>query len=98
MKKNQEPTVYETAGRAKKALAMACVIDESALGQKPPVCPFDQAGRILLASLHWPDAVWASIGIRAGYKPKAISEETREAVRSIYRGRATAPVKRRRAS
>lgn len=93
-----EPHDFAQAGRFKKALAMVAVIDEAALKQRPKVSPFDQAGRILLASLEWTDAVWETIGVKAGYKPKPISETTRDLVRDVYRGRATAPVSRSRAS
>lgn len=91
-------------GRQLKALAMAEVIDKNALAQKPPINPFDQAGRILLASLEWADEVWETIGERARkpdgstYERKPISPETREALRSIYRGRSAAPGERREAS
>lgn len=87
----------EREGRQAKALAMVAVIDSDAI-QKSKLDPFDQAGRILLASLDWPDRVWERIGERAGYKRKAISALTREEVRNVYRGRAKAPLARRAAS
>ncbi len=87
----------EREGRQQKALAMVAVIDRDA-NEKQKIDPFDQAGRILLASMGWSDRVWERIGVRAGYKKKAISKLTREEVRGVYRGRATAPVARRVAS
>jgi hypothetical protein len=92
------------AGRQLKALAMVAVIDANALAQHPPINPYDQAGRILLASDGWSDAVWEGIGVRAvkpngqRYELKPISQDTRDLVRSVYRGRATAPVEHRVAS
>lgn len=89
-------------GRQLKALAMAAVIDANAIRQG--LSPFDQAGRVLLASQGWSDSVWEDIGENAvkpdgtHYERKAISPETRDLVKAIYRGRATAPVESRRAS
>lgn len=91
---NENP--WARNGRRAKALAMAVVIDGNALRQN--LSPFDQAGRILLASFEWSDGVWEAIGERAlkpngeYYERKAISDETREMVRDIYRGRARAPL------
>lgn len=93
-----ETNPFAAAGRARKVLAMVSVIDDHALRKKPPINPFDQAGRILAASIDWPDQTWELIGVKAGYKPKAISPKTREEVRRVYRGRATAPLTNRRAS
>lgn len=89
-------------GRQLKALAMCAVIDANAIRQG--IQPFDQAGRILLASDGWNDKTWEDIGENATkpngehYERKAISPETRALVRDIYRGRATAPVDHRVAS
>jgi len=93
---------WAIAGRQQKALAMAVVIDANAVNQG--LSPFDQAGRILLASADWSDAIWEGIGERARkpngerYERKPVSEETRAMVRDIYRGRAQAPVSKARAS
>lgn len=85
---------HATINRQKKTLAMIAVIDANALRQN--VSPFDQAGRILLASLSWPDKVWHQIAIDAGYASKVPPRDTtREMVRAIYRGRAAAPVQRK---
>ena len=89
---------FEREGRALKVLAMVEVIDRNALAQDPPINPYDQAGRILLASRDWTDDVWEAIGVRAGYppkpgqKPKPVSAETRQDLQDVYRGRATAPL------
>lgn len=85
-------------GRQRKALAMAAVIDRNALEQQPPINPYDQAARILMASWGWSDEVWERIGERAGFERKAISEEQRQLVREIYAGRAKAPVTQQVAS
>lgn len=97
---SQHPSAV--AGRQRKALAMAVVIDRSAVAQG--LSPFDQAARIVIKSYEWSDRVWEDIGERAlkpngeHYERKEISQETRETVRQIYRGRAQAPVNRRAAS
>lgn len=97
---NENP--WARSGRQQKALAMAAVIDASAI--KQGLSPFDQAARILLVSNEWSDKVWEDIGENAlrpngeHYERKPVSAETRDAVRSIYRGRATQPVSRARAS
>jgi hypothetical protein len=80
------------AGRMAKAIAMVAFIDSKALEQD--ISPHDQALRILLKSREWDDATWETIGVGAGYKPKAISEATRELIRSVYRARAQAPLQR----
>lgn len=85
-----EPHDFAATGRMRKAIAMVAVIDASALRQR--LSPYDQAGRILLASQGWPDAVWEQIGVDAGYKPKAISDATRAMVRDVYSSRAKAPL------
>ena len=88
---------HATINRQRKALAMVAVIDANASRQG--VQPHDQAGRILLASKSWSDAIWHQIARDAGYKSKVPPRETtREMVAAIYRGRATAPVENRRAS
>ncbi len=88
-----------TINRQRKALAMAAVIDRNALRQDPPVDPYDQAGRIWLASRGWSDAVWLQIAKSAGFKSdKTPGPRTRAFVREIYEGRAKEPVQRRRAS
>jgi hypothetical protein len=85
---------HATINRQKKSLAMVAVIDANALRQN--VSPFDQAGRILLASLGWSDAVWHQIALDAGYPSKVPPRDTtREMIRVIYRGRAAAPVQRK---
>lgn len=85
---------HATINRQKKTLAMIAVIDANALRQN--VSPFDQAGRILLASLGWPDKVWHQIALDAGYTSKVPPRDTtREMIRCVYRGRAAAPIQKR---
>lgn len=78
------------AGRMRKAIEMVGFIDANAIRQG--LSPYDQAGRILLATREWDDATWEAIGVGAGYKPKAISVATRDMVRDVYRSRAQAPL------
>lgn len=90
-------TDYAAINRQKKALAMARVIDANA--RRQGVDPHDQAGRILLASKGWSDEVWHQIAKDAGYTSAIPPRETtREMVRAIYSGRATAPLAHRVAS
>lgn len=102
MADNSNP--YARAGRMAKAIAMAAVIDANFTRQHPRLDPFDQAGRIRLASFAWSDAVWEQIGADAlkpngeHYDRKEISDETRAMVREIYEGRSKAPLAPRRAS
>ena len=49
-------------GRRQKALARAVVIDANFIRQFPKLDPFDQAGRIRLASFTWTDTQWEDIG------------------------------------
>lgn len=79
-------------GRMRKAIAMVAFIDRKALAKD--LSPYDQAGRILLVTHEWDDATWETIGVGAGYKPKAISAATREMVRDVYRSRARAPLQK----
>jgi len=83
---------HARAGRMRKAIAMVGFIDQKALAKD--LSPYDQAGRILLATHEWDDETWKTIGVGAGYEPKPVSEATREMVRDVYRGRARAPVQR----
>lgn len=80
--------------RAKKVVAMVAILDEQMIRQKRN--PYDQAGLIVLASLSWVEAVWLTIAHKAKVNPP--SDETKEAVRDVFRGRATAKLERRRAS
>lgn len=90
---------FAVANRRKKAVAMVEVIDRNALAQEPSINPFDQAGRILLASREWSDEVWLAIAKRAGFKrDRTPGPDTRELVREVYRGRAQAPVDKQVAS
>ena len=50
----------------------------------------------MLASLGWIEAVWLAIAHKAGVNPP--SDDTKEAVRDVYRGRATAKLSERCAS
>jgi hypothetical protein len=85
--------------RRKKVIAMVAALDRNFVKQNPRVDPHDQAGRILLASHKWSDAVWLLIAKNAGYKrEKTPGKETRRLVREVYEGRATAPLQRRNAS
>jgi hypothetical protein len=91
-----EPNPFADAGRARFVLAMAEVIDRNALSQKPPINPFDQAGRIALAALGWDERTWKMIARRANPKrTKAPSSESKRALIELYRGRARAPLQRR---
>lgn len=90
---------HATINRQKKSLDMVAAIDRAALRQNPPVDPFDQAGKILLAMKSWSDDVWHTVAKNAGYTSKKTpGPTTREMVRAVYTGRATAPVQHRRAS
>jgi hypothetical protein len=90
---------FALKNRRIKALDMASVIDRNALAQQPPIDPYDQAGRIWLASTGWSDEVWLGIAKRAGYKSdKTPGASTRKLVREIYEGRAKAPVSNQVAS
>lgn len=81
------------ANRRLKVLAMVEVIDRSFVKQNPHVDPYDQAARIALASKSWSDAVWLQIAKNAGYKSdKTPGKKSRDLVREIYEGRATAPL------
>lgn len=85
--------------RRKKAVDMVAEIDRVFVKQNPRVDPYDQAGRILLASHGWSDAVWLQIAMNAGYKSKDTpGPDTRKLVRQVYEGRATAKIQRRSAS
>jgi hypothetical protein len=81
---------HERAARAKKVLAMVAVLDDQMLRQKRS--PHDQAGLVVLASFGWVEAVWLMIAHKAGVNPP--SEATKEALRDVYRGRATAKLQR----
>ena len=82
---------HESRARAKKVRAMVEIIDQQMLRQKRN--PYDQAGLVVLASLGWIEAVWLAIAHKAGVTPP--SQETKEAFRDVFRGRATAPIQRR---
>jgi hypothetical protein len=81
---------HERAARAKKVLAMVQVLDDQMIRQKRN--PHDQAGLVVLASLGWVEAVWLMIANKAGVNPP--SDETKEGLRDVYRGRATAKLQR----
>ena len=53
------------ANRRIKVLAMVAAIDRNFIRQTPRVDPFDQAGKILLASQNWDDGVWLLIAKKA---------------------------------
>lgn len=85
---------FKLAAQRKKALALIGAIDAVALSRG--INPHDQAGRILLSMLDWPESAWLSVAEKAGINPP--SAETRAMVAQVYRGRATAPVSDARAS
>lgn len=70
---------------------MVQVLDAQMIRQKRS--PYDQAGLVVLASLGWVEAVWLVIAQKAGVNPP--SEATKEALRDVYRGRATAKIQGR---
>lgn len=85
--------------RRQKVLAMVAVIDANFLRQNPKLDPYDQAGRIALASRTWSDKVWHQIAIDAGFQSKKVpGDETRKLVREVYEGRSKAPLASREAS
>lgn len=91
-------TDFAAVSRQRKVLAMVAVIDADAV-EKKRISPFDQAGRIWLASRDWSDATWLQIAKSAGYKSeKTPGQGTRAMVREVYEGRAKAPVSRAVAS
>lgn len=94
-----DATPFETMGRQRFVLKMVEVIDRNALAQDPPINPYDQAGRIVLAALGWDDLVWKTIARRANPKrSKSPSAKSRQMLIDVYRGRATAPIAHREAS
>ena len=99
MSKPEAESPIATQNRLQKAIAMVATIDRNFVKQHPTVDPFDQAGRIWLASASWSDAVWLQIAQSAGYKSKKTpGETTRKLVREVYEGRDKAPVQRQVAS
>jgi hypothetical protein len=84
---------YATINRQRKAIDMVAALDRNAV--KQGISPFDQAGRILAASLGWTDDEWHRIAKNAGYTSKKTpGPETRSLVRDVYRSRAQAPVQK----
>jgi hypothetical protein len=93
---------WATAGRQAKAIAMVAVIDAGASAKG--LDPFVNAADIERVTHEWIDQVWEDIGASARmpsgklYARKPISDETREAVRDVYRSRALHLADRRAAS
>lgn len=84
---------FATVNRQRKAIAMVAALDRNAIAQD--ISPFDQAGKILLASLDWSDEVWHRIAKNAGFASKKTpGPETRDLVRDVYRSRAKAPIQK----
>lgn len=87
---------HAIAARARKVLGMVAVIDANAREQGLDC--YDQAGRILLAASTWSDATWLAIARKYNENATEPSELTRDAVKAVYRGRATRPLQNLRAS
>lgn len=99
MSVDEQEAEIAVANRRLKALAMVEAIDRSALKQKPPLNPYDDAGKILIASFGWSDDVWLKIAQNAGYKSKKTpGPKSRKLVREIYEGRANEPRRQQVAS
>lgn len=90
---DEKESPIAVANRRIKVLAMVAEIDRVFVKQNPHVDPYDQAGRIALATRAWSDAVWLQVAQNAGYKSRRPpGETTRTLVREVYEGRAQAPL------
>lgn len=74
---------HEQLARERKAAKLVAAIDRSAKNQG--LDPYDQAGRILLASMGWTEAHWAGVAKLADCNVP--SPFTQRMVRDVYRNR-----------